>query len=69
MLGVSPPLFHVLMLWVLCEFVVTLSSKGKSDVSVGRGLLYAQTADLQHINANSLGFILMAMATALIFRI
>lgn len=44
-LRVSPPLFHVLMLWVLCEFVVTFGSKGKSDVSVGRVLLYTQTAD------------------------
>lgn len=45
-LGVSPPLFLVLMLWVLCEFLLTLGSKGKSDVSVGRVLLHTQTADL-----------------------
>lgn len=46
-LGVSPPLFHVLMLWVLCEFVVTLGSKGKADVSVGRLLICSTKVRIQ----------------------
>lgn len=56
-LGVSSPLFHVLMLWVLCEFVVTLGSKGKSDVSVDRVLLYTQTADLWHKSADTISWL------------